>query len=133
MGYHTTFYAQNQVFHEKQPHDVKAVSPDEYAVCRKNFCPDGIEYPTNLLALQAHYGTLVIIETLGCAALERTSDSWIAREFLSASPELAAKALCHYLNIDSIAVRMPGDQPFAMAKSLDGSPLIPSYLGLAFE
>ena len=133
MGYETTFYCEKTMFHGKHAHSVHAVSPDTYAMCRKKFCTDGVEYPRYLLALQEHYGALVEIENLGCAALERTASGWTARELLAKDPETSAKALCHYLHIDSIAVRMPGTEPFAMAKSLDGSPLRRSYLGLAFE
>lgn len=133
LGYRISFYAKEQMFHGKHSIFVSAVTPEEYARQRKKLCPDGVEYPHCLLALQAHYGTLVKIENLGCAALERTPTGWVARELLANDPETAAKALCSYLNIDSIEVRIPGTEPFAMAKSLDGSPLIPSYLGLAFE
>lgn len=133
MGYETTFYCKKTMFHGKHSNFVSAVTPEAYAALRKEFCPDGVEYPRCLLALQAHYGTLLQIENFGCAALERTPSGWVARELLSKDPETAAKALCNYLNIDAISVRMPGDKPFAMAKSLDGSPLMNSYLGLAFE
>lgn len=70
LGYETTFYAASKMFHGKHSGLVQTVSPETYAVLRKNYTPDGIEYPNYLLALQAQAGELVKIDTLGCAALE---------------------------------------------------------------
>lgn len=133
MGYKTTFYATSKMFHGKHSGLVQTVSPETYAILRKNYTPDGVEYPDCLLALQAQSGRLVKIDMLGCAALEQTETGWIVRELLSHTPSQAAQILCAYLNLDEILCRMPGSDPFAMAKSLDGSPLTPSYLGFAFE
>ena len=133
LGYETTFFCGSQSFHVKHPMAVTAVNPTDYAALRKKFCENSVEYPTCLLALQAHYGALVQISDIGCAALERTETGWTVRELLASDPERAGQALCAYLDTDSLSVRLPGAEPFAMAKSLDGSPLIPSWLGLAFE
>lgn len=133
LGYETTFYCRCDTFHVKRPLNVITVKPTDYAALRKTFCENSVEYPDCLLALQAHYGALVQIGNIGCAALERTDSGWTVRELLASAPELAAQALCAYLDTNTLSVRMPGSEPFAMAKSLDGSSLIPSWLGLAFE
>lgn len=133
LGYETTFFCGYEMFHVKHPMSVTAVNPADYAVLRKKFCENAVEYPDCLLALQSHYGALVQIADIGCAALERTDTGWTARELLASDPECAGQALCAYLDTDSLPVRLPGTEPFAMAKSLDGSLLTPSWLGLAFE
>lgn len=135
MGYETSFFCGRQVFRGLgSDRIVRIVSPAAYATLRRQYGPaDSVEYPESLLALQERAGPLLEIPGLGCAAIEPAEHGYAARELLSRDPQTAASALCVYLNIPLLPARMPGPVPFGMAKSLDGSPLQPSYLGLAFE
>lgn len=135
LGYKTVFFCDRQRFPANGSSlPVRRVSPEEYSRLRLQFCPEGaVVYPAALLSLQASAGCLVEIAGTGCAALERTKTGWIARELLSPDPKTTAAALCNDLNLPEIETKMPGKTPYGMAKSLDGSPLSPSYLGFAFE
>ena len=135
MGYETSFFCNRQVFRGLgSGQTVRAVSPAAYAALRRAYGPkDQVDYPESLLALQESAGPLLEITGLGCAAVEPAEHGYMTRELLSRDPQAAASALCAYLNVPLLPARMPGPVPFAMAKSLDGSPLCPSYLGLAFE
>ena len=135
MGYKTSFFCGRQVFRDLgSDQTVRIVSPATYAALRRQYGPtDSVEYPESLLALQERAGPLLEIPGLGCAAVEPAEHGYVARELLSRDPQAVASALCDYLGVPLLPARMPGPVPFGMAKSLDGSPLFPSYLGLAFE
>lgn len=135
MGYETSFFCGRKVFRGLgSDRTVRIVSPEVYAALRREYGQEHqVEYPESLLTLQASAGPLLEIPGLGCAAVEPAERGYIARELLSRNAQAAASALCVYLNIPLLPARMPGPVPFGMAKSLDCSPLCPSYLGLAFE
>ena len=135
LGYETVFYSDTRVYGAGTLPDppVRPVPPEAYGALRARFGPEGVTYPLPLLSLQASAGPLLEISGLGCAAVEKTEEGFVARELLSPDPAAAAAALCAYLGVPSLKARIPGDEPFGMAKSLDESPLIRSYLGLAFE
>ena len=136
LGYAVSFYCRRCTFLGMATGTaVRFVNPEEYAAARAKYAPEGgVEYPVSLLELQSGIGPLVEVAGLGCAALEQTMGGYTARELLSPDPQAAAAAICSRLSLHGLPSRLPGgDTPFAMAKSLDGSPLAPSYLGLAFE
>lgn len=135
MGYETSFFCGRQVFRGLgSDRPVRIVSPAAYGALRRQYGPENqVEYPEALLALQERTGPLLEIAGLGCAAVEPAEHGYVARELLSHDPLAASSALCSYLHVPLLPARMPGPVPFGMAKSLDGSPLCPSYLGLAFE
>jgi len=134
MGYQTSFYCQRSDFQKNLSSlSVFAVSPEAYAELRKRFAPDGVEYPEYLLRLQESAGQLLKIGDIGCAAVEQYVSKTFAAELLATDEAVAASSLCHYLNLPSLSVKLPGKTPYGMAKSLDGSPLQNAWLGLAFE
>lgn len=136
LGYETVFFSETRTYAAQKglAVPIRPVPSETYAALRDRFGPEGsVAYPLPLLALQESSGPLLEVSGLGCAAVEKAEEGFIARELLSPNPAAAAAALCSYLGVPSLKARMPGDQPFGMAKSLDGSPLIRSYLGLAFE
>ena len=135
QGYQTVFFSCQTVYRKGQASDlpVSAVSPAAYSALRHSFLSDCVEYPDYLLRLQEASGQLLRIGDSGCAAVEQYETVTFVSELLASDPAAAASSLCHYLNLSSIRVKTPGKEPYAMAKSLDGSPLTFSYLGLAFE
>ncbi len=134
LGYATFFYSKHQTFTADEAIlPVRAVTPAEYAALRLALIPETVQYPLPLLAWQASMGELLAIGSDGCAVVEKSGAGFTIKELLASDPQLCADALCEHLQVTELTVRMPGDQPFAMAKSLDGSPLCSSYLGLAFE
>lgn len=134
MNYRTMFYSnQREFFKTEVSYPVTPVTAEEYFSLRSRFLSDGVVYPVGLLRAQAFVGELVRIGNCDCAAVEKDGDSRTIRELLSDRPADAASSLCHYLNKDCLPIKLPGTAPYGMAKSLDGSPLKPSYLGLGFE
>lgn len=135
LGYETVFFSDTRVYEAGSlpAVPVRPVPPEAYGALRARFGPEGVTYPLPLLSLQASAGPLLEIPGLGCAAVEKTEAGFVARELLSSDPAAAAAALCAYLGVPSLPARTPGASPFGMAKSLDGSLLARSYLGLAFE
>ena len=133
LGYQTTFYQDTHVFSCKKS-DISAVSvsADRYALLHRRYAPEGVQYPDCLLTLQGSYGMLLELPGLGCAAAERTENGWLVRELLSSSLQQAADAIAALLHCQSLPAAFPGHTPHGMAKSLDGAPLFPSYLGLSF-
>ncbi|MEA4966132.1 MAG: GNAT family N-acetyltransferase [Oscillospiraceae bacterium] len=132
LGYETTFFCERQTFSGGPAAPARIVAPAAYAELRQRYAPDGIQYPLPLLTYQEKAGCLLDLPGLGCAAVEHTDGGFSARELLSDDPERAASALCAFLGCASLPARLPGHAPFGMAKSLDGSPLSPSFLGLDF-
>ena len=134
LGYRTCFTAEQKTFSRtEETLSVFAVSAEEYGRLRENRMPNAVQYPLSLLLLQASMGLLLRVGENGCAAAERHGSGFLIRELLAEDAAQAASAVCRHCGADSLSCKLPGDAPYGMAKSLDGSPLSPSWLGLAFE
>jgi GNAT superfamily N-acetyltransferase len=128
LGYQTCFFCRHQTFPAGDSAPVLPVSPARYASLRAAFPESGVQYDEKFLAYQAKDGLLLELPGLGCAAAERRKTGWALAELLSPQPEKAAGAVCAFLGCEKLPARLPGAAPFGMAKSLDGSAPISSYL-----
>ena len=134
MGYETCFFAETRKFSTGECAETAvSVTAEQYGLLRKNRMPEGVQYPESLLQMQKSFGFLLQIGETGCAAVERHGDGFLVRELLADDPAAAAAAVCRFCNAQEITCKIPGSVPYGMAKSLDGSPLSDSWLGLAFE
>jgi len=134
MGYETCFFAETQKFSTGECAETAVSVPaEQYRLLRENRMPEGVQYPIELLRMQESFGLFLQIGDTGCAAVERHGDGFLVRELLADDPAAAAAAVCRFCNVPQIACKLPGSAPYGMAKSLDGSPLTDSWLGLAFE
>ena len=134
LGYQTCFFAEIRKFSTGECAETAvSVTAEQYGKLRRNRMPEGVQYPIELLRMQESFGLFLQIGETGCAAVERHGDGFLVRELLADDPAAAAAAVCRFCNVPQISCKIPGSSPYGMAKSLDGSPLTDSWLGLAFE
>jgi len=134
LGYQTCFFAETkEFFSENRTEKAVSVTAEQYSRLRDAQRPDSVQYPVSLLQMQSSMGMLLQIGGNGCAAVERHGEEFLVRELLAKDEAAAASAVCRYCGVSSLRCKVPGNDPYGMAKSLDDSSLIPSWLGLAFE
>ena len=108
---------------------IRRATPQEYAAARNALLPTGgVQQEMGLVFLAGY--TELYIGTDFTLAGSRSNDSFTAMELLgnrdSAQSILGALGLCNG------TFRTPGNNPFAMYRSLSDSPA-PTYFGLAFD
>ena len=115
------------------PFNMEAVSPERYYALRQCALRGGfIDYAPDVLAHQARLGQLLCIDGGNAiAATERFGNTVMLKEYLG--DETLLPSLAERLGVNALTVRMPGDTPFAMAKSLTDAPEPAGYFAFAFD
>lgn len=110
-----------------------SVSPSEYYALRQFRLRGGfVDYPPEALTHQALLGTLFSVDGgAAIGALERRDGKTILKEYLG--DEALLREIATALDVETLPVRTPGDEPFAMAKSLTPEPPPSGYLAFAFD
>jgi GNAT superfamily N-acetyltransferase len=112
------------------PIAVKRASPEEYAAARARLLPcGGVVQEAENLAFLGTYAALYTGDHFTLAAVEE--DGRLLGLELLGDPSVASGIL-GTLGIKDGSFRIPGSAPFAMYRSLDGTPA-PAYFGLAFD
>lgn len=130
MGY-TSFSGMDIIHCEATvPITVNRVSPEEYAAVRARLLPSGgVVQEDESLAFLGTYAALYTGENFALAAVE-DEGNLLGLELLG-DPS-AASGILGALGLKTGSFRIPGSAPFAMYRSLDGTPA-PAYFGLAFD
>lgn len=110
-----------------EPIPIRRLSPEEYAAARREYLPAGGVVQENgaveFLASGAelYVGADFLLAMAGDVGLELLGNAHGAPGILGA------------LGLESGSFRTPGEEPFAMFRSLTGEDWQPGYFGLAFE
>ena len=112
------------------PVPIKRVCAEEYGRMRAKLLPrGGVKQEGQNLAFLSTYATLYTGDHFTLAAVEE--DGRLLGLELLGDPSVASGIL-GTLGIKDGSFRIPGGAPFAMYRSLDGTPA-PAYFGLAFD
>ena len=110
-----------------EPIPIRRLSPEEYTALRREYLPAGGVIQENgameflASAAQLYVGADFLLAMAGDVGLELLGNAHGASGILGA------------LGLERGSFRTPGEEPFAMFRSLTGEDWLPGYFGLAFE
>ena len=110
-----------------EPIPIRRLSPEEYAALRREYLPAGGVIQENgameflASAAELYVGADFLLAMAGDVGLELLGNAHGASGILGA------------LGLERGSFRVPGEEPFAMFRSLTGEDWLPGYFGLAFE
>lgn len=110
-----------------EPIPIRRLSPEEYAALRREYLPAGGVMQENgameflASAAELYVGADFLLAMAGDVGLELLGNAHGASGILGA------------LGLERGSFRTPGEEPFAMFRSLTGEDWQPGYFGLAFE
>lgn len=110
-----------------EPIPIRRLSPEEYAALRREYLPAGGVIQENgameflASAAELYVGADFLLAMAGDVGLELLGNAHGALGILGA------------LGLERGSFRTPGEEPFAMFRSLTGEDWQPGYFGLAFE
>ena len=110
-----------------EPIPIRRLSPAEYAALRREYLPAGGVIQENgameflASATELYVGADFLLAMAGDVGLELLGNAHGASGILGA------------LGLEQGSFRVPGEEPFAMFRSLTGEDWLPGYFGLAFE
>lgn len=110
-----------------EPIPIRRLSPEEYTALRREYLPAGGVIQENgameflASAAELYVGADFLLAMAGDVGLELLGNAHGAPGILGA------------LGLERGSFRVPGEEPFAMFRSLTGEDWLPGYFGLAFE
>lgn len=130
LGYTTFGYAHQIHAQAAQPVALKPLSWEQYGSLRKAFLPQGgVEQGEQTLRFLSTYASFYTGADFLCA-VTADGDRLIGHELLGNREKAAA--IVGALGAKTGVFRVPGEKPFAMYRSLDGT-AAPGYFGLALD